>query len=100
MSDCLLTGAVHYVGTLREGGEAFMDTRAESESHEPVQVVAGRGEAGGSGGLAGLAERLASGTARVCQRRALLHYHTHWQRSRSPHIQAADVYSVYFAPAA
>lgn len=36
--------AVHYVGQIAETGEVFMDTREESQSGEPQQLVAGRGE--------------------------------------------------------
>lgn len=34
---------VHYVGRLAESGEIFMDTRKESQSEEPEEIVAGRG---------------------------------------------------------
>ncbi|CAL8461943.1 g1474 [Coccomyxa elongata] len=33
---------VHYVGRLGSSGDVFLDTKAESQSGEPVQVVAGR----------------------------------------------------------
>jgi len=36
--------AVHYVGRLAANGEVFMDTRQESQTEEPEEVVAGRGE--------------------------------------------------------
>lgn len=36
--------AVHYVGRLADSGEVFMDTRMESQTEEPEEVVAGRGE--------------------------------------------------------
>jgi hypothetical protein len=36
--------AVHYVGRLASTREELLDTKAESQSGEPVQVVAGRGE--------------------------------------------------------
>lgn len=36
--------AVHYVGRLASTGEVFMDTREESQTEEPEEVVAGRGE--------------------------------------------------------
>lgn len=35
---------MHYVGRLVSTGEEFLDTKAESQSGEPVQVVAGRGK--------------------------------------------------------
>lgn len=35
--------AVHYVAKLAGSGEVFMDTRAESATGDPIQVVAGRG---------------------------------------------------------
>jgi hypothetical protein len=38
---------VHYTGYLAESGDVFLDTRRESESREPMVMVAGRGEEGG-----------------------------------------------------
>jgi len=35
---------VHYVGRLQADGSSFMDTRTESQSQQPVKVVAGRRE--------------------------------------------------------
>ena len=34
---------VHYKGRVIQSGEIFMDSVSESESKEPVKVVAGRG---------------------------------------------------------
>ena len=41
-STCSLS-AVHYVGRLASSSEVFLDTKAESQSGEPVHLVAGRG---------------------------------------------------------
>ncbi len=43
ISELLLFIPVHYVGRLGSSGDVFLDTKAESQSGEPVQVVAGRG---------------------------------------------------------
>lgn len=42
-SDFHVANAVHYIGRLAASGEVFLDTRAESQSGEPIQLVAGRG---------------------------------------------------------
>ena len=39
----LACGVVHYTGRLAHDGEVFFDTRTDSQSAEPMQVVAGRG---------------------------------------------------------
>eukprot|EP00955_Chlamydomonas_euryale_P116729 366436-Chlamydomonas_euryale.AAC.14 len=36
--------AVHYTGRLAADGDIFMDSKSESNSKEPVQMVAGRGK--------------------------------------------------------
>ena len=42
---------MHYVGRLAESGEVFIDTRQESPTQEPEELVAGRGECALPGGL-------------------------------------------------
>ena len=45
-----LLPAVHYIGRIAETGEVFMDTRQESPTQEPQEIVSGRGEFAGRAG--------------------------------------------------
>jgi hypothetical protein len=65
-----LLHAVHYIGRIAETGEVFMDTKQESPTQEPQEIVSGRGEfAERAGGRC--TSETAAGAASACPSRTV-----------------------------